>query len=362
MIDAWTWPAYVAVLLGGMLFVALFAPLLALQSRRFGRLTLSRTIALALFSVYGVAIVSYTLLPFPARDWCATNASPPAQLRPFHSLDDIAESGSATSFAVLQVVFNVALFVPWGAFVRRYFGWSIAAATGSGFCVSLLVESTQGTGVWGVYGCAYRVADVDDLITNTTGALIGAALAPLLLGWVPPAAQDRRSRGEPRSVTLVRRLAGMAIDVVTLYLAMGVLTVTYRSIVHYGFGRPIPTSDQWTDQTLWGAVAFLLLTALPVLLGEPTPGQRAVWLTPVYPDHRLSRRVRRLLCGVGGWALLTLTLNAPPVRGAAATALEALSWGWIVATFLAVVLDRSRGGISFRAAGAEVADARATST
>lgn len=359
MIDAWTWPAYVAVLLGGMLFLALFAPMLALQSRRFGRLTLSRTIALALFSVYGVAIVSYTLLPFPARDWCATHASPAAQLRPLHSLDDIVNAGSATSFAVLQVVFNVALFVPWGAFVRRYFGWSIAAATGSGLLVSLLIESTQGTGVWGVYGCAYRVADVDDLITNTTGALIGAALAPLLLGWVPSAHEDRETRGKPRPVTLARRAAGMTIDVVTLFLATGALTVTYRSIVHYGFDRPIPTSDQWTDQTLWWAVATVLLIALPVLFGAPTPGQRAVWLEPRYPDRNIGRRWRRLLCGVGGWALVNLVLNAPSVHGATSTALQALSWAWIVVAVLAVVVDRSRRGISFRAAGAELVDTRA---
>lgn len=359
MIDAWTWPAYVAVLLGGMLFVALFAPLLALQSRRFGRLTVSRTIALALFSVYSVAIVSYTLFPFPERDWCASHVSPPVQWRPFHSIDDIAGAGSPTSFAVLQVVFNVVLFVPWGAFVRRYFGWSLVAATGSGFAVSLLVESTQGTGVWGIYGCAYRVADVDDLLTNTTGALIGALLAPVLLGWVPPAQEDRERRATARPVTLVRRLAGMLIDVMTLYIASAVLIVTSRSIVHYGLGRPIPTSDQWADQTLWWAVATVLLVVLPVLFGEPTPGQRAVWLAPAYPVDRIGPRVRRLVAGVGGWALIELVLNAPPVDCAAATALEAVSWIWVGATVLAVVVDPSRRGISFRAAGADVVDARA---
>jgi glycopeptide antibiotics resistance protein len=46
----------------------------------------------------------------------------------------------------------------------------------SGFLLSLSVESTQLTGTWGLYPCAYRKFDVDDLILNTLGVALGFVL------------------------------------------------------------------------------------------------------------------------------------------------------------------------------------------
>lgn len=359
MISEWTWPAYVAILLGGVLFVVLFAPLLALQSRRFGRLTLSRTIAVGLFSVYGVALVAYTLLPLPEQDWCSLHTSPPVQWRPFHSLDDLANAGSATAFAVLQVVFNVALFVPWGAFWRRYAGWGVGRTVLSGFAVSLLIESTQGTGLWGLYDCAYRVADVDDLLTNTTGALVGAALAPLLLSWVPRADLDTRRRGEPRPLTTSRRLASALIDVATVTIVGAVVTVVYRAIVLYGLERPLPDEGDWSAQLPWEALAFVLVLALPVLLGEPTPGQRAVWLRPEFPDARPGRRVVRLVGGAGGWALLTLVGTLPPVATSDLASVPTVVAGaWAVVSAVLIARDPEHRGPSFRWAGVALVDSR----
>src|SRR5690606_27048173 len=76
--------------------------------------------------------------------------------------------------AMLQLLFNVLLFIPLGFFVRVLAGRGIFTALFVGFGVSLLVETTQLTGVWGVYPCAFRFFDVGDLTTNTLGALLGA--------------------------------------------------------------------------------------------------------------------------------------------------------------------------------------------
>ena len=79
--------------------------------------------------------------------------------------------------AVLQLGLNILLFVPLGALLHDRGRHATLTATAAGFALSLLIELTQLTGVWFVYPCAYRHFDVDDIIFNTIGAALGAALA-----------------------------------------------------------------------------------------------------------------------------------------------------------------------------------------
>lgn len=51
-------------------------------------------------------------------------------------------------------------------------GWVLLA----GAAVSLLTETAQLTGIFGLYPCSYRLFDVDDLLLNTGGAGLGFAL------------------------------------------------------------------------------------------------------------------------------------------------------------------------------------------
>ncbi|OFE15721.1 hypothetical protein BA895_21635 [Humibacillus sp. DSM 29435] len=84
--------------------------------------------------------------------------------------------------------------------------------------VSLLIETTQGTGIFGLYPCPYRLADVDDLLTNTLGAVIGWCIgAGARRAWpfVPPPA-----RVDLKPPTGRRRLAAAFVDV-SLVVLMG---------------------------------------------------------------------------------------------------------------------------------------------
>lgn len=81
--------------------------------------------------------------------------------------------------AVIQVALNVLLFVPLGFFLRALWGRGIITTTAVGFGLTLLIETTQLTGVWGIYPCSYRLFDVDDLLANTAGAVLGAVMAGL---------------------------------------------------------------------------------------------------------------------------------------------------------------------------------------
>lgn len=81
------------------------------------------------------------------------------------------------SHEFLQIAGNVALLMPVGLFWVLALKGKPLGATVAGFVVSLTIEILQITGLMGVLGCAHRIMDVDDLLTNTLGALIASTLA-----------------------------------------------------------------------------------------------------------------------------------------------------------------------------------------
>ena len=129
----WVNNGLLAAIIGAVAFAALFLPGMVWQYRRFGRLSFARLLGLAAVCLYAAALLTYTLLPLPERsvEWCQLHARG-MNLRPFAFIDDIREAapgrslrGLLTSFAVLQVAFNVVLFVPFGVILRRYFNRSV---------------------------------------------------------------------------------------------------------------------------------------------------------------------------------------------------------------------------------------------
>ncbi len=166
-------------------FVMLMAiPFIATGTRSTSR-ALRRAAAIAFCCAYAGAVVAYTVLPLPTSEslgWrCPSGGGAlNAQLIPFHFL---AEMGSSTGLALVnppvawQVVLNVALFMPLGAIVVLNLRRSIGAAIVVAFVCSLVIETSQLTGLWFIYDCAYRLFDVDDIMANTVGAGLGAAIA-----------------------------------------------------------------------------------------------------------------------------------------------------------------------------------------
>ncbi|MBK7822290.1 MAG: VanZ family protein [Tessaracoccus sp.] len=364
MIDDWTMPAYLAIVLGAVLFAAVFVPVLAWESRRQGRILPSRVLGAAMVAVYGLALITYTLVPIPTEEWCAANPRPPRNLEPLSFVHDIlryyrAHGGrrTLTSFVFLQAALNVLLFVPWGAFLRRFFGRGIVFATLSGVLVSGLIELTQTTGAFGLLACRYRVGDVDDVILNGSGALIGAVFAPLLLFFLPDPRGAAERRRAPRPVTRARRLVGMLIDASAVGMVQVTLVLTWRMYDVYVAGNAIADESAWVP-FLAGLAAFVLIAVLPALSrAGASLGQRAMWLQPEFPaPPSPGRRLARAMAGLGAWSLLN-AVGSVPFEAVASVA------GWLASAFATVAVawvlfDRSARGLSLRATGATLVDAR----
>lgn len=362
MIDAWTQPALVAVLLGGVGFVALFVPILVWESRRHGQIRVDRVIGAAMVAVFAVALLAYTLLPFPDKEWCATHRLPGRNLDPLEvvrdNLDYLREHGARRllrSFVFLQAALNVLLFVPFGALARRYFGLRTGWTILLGFATSVLIEATQGTGAFGLLPCRYRVADIDDVILNTLGTVIGAVAAPLLLFFVTDARATARSRGNARPVTRRRRLVGMLIDGFAFVVLPAALLIGYRLVDTLLLGAP-DTSDDAGASAVATLIGFAVLL-VPTLVGSgASVGQRAVWLEPEWAAS--PRRALRSLCGFGGWMLVQVLASIPGLPAALRTPLDLLSVGLAVAAVVAVLADPSARGLSYLASRAGIEDSR----
>ncbi len=365
----WGSKAAISVVGGLAVFAVLLIPLLITQYRRYGRLSPRRIAATSLGCVYAVALAAYTLLPLPdSRNNCGPFGDVVIQLTPFEFLTYISNAavgntlfGVLISAATLQVVLNVALFVPFGLFVRGVAGRRLLTTTLLGLAVSLLIEITQATRLWGLFDCRYRVADVDDLILNTTGALVGALIAPRLRGLLPRPERLALSRLRPRPVNLVRRWLGMIIDLGALVGLAGLLTLAAATINQLLGIELSGTAVRLTG--LPSLIAGVIVVLLPAASGSGASiGQRAVWLRPSWPGRpeRGAPFGRRLLrAGVAGGTLtlgIAVSLSSDPASRlqwvAALLALPA------VASPVVAILTPGRRGLSFLLARADLEDAR----
>lgn len=335
-------PALVALLVGAGIGVLLFVPFVAVQYRRRGRLTFRQTLLWAGFLVYGIALWTYTLLPLPDPSdiYCVGT-----QLHPFQFLTDIGDYPAATpgellrNPAVRQVALNVALFAPLGFFLRAVARRGIVVTTIAGFMISLAIEVTQLTGVWGLYSCAYRFFDVDDLIANTAGALLGSVLSLALL---PILTRSRVVRSGPQPLTRRRRALGIFCDALLVWLIGAVAAAAIE-----GYRAFFVDADLAQTEIADSAAVLVPLIGFGIitLVTGRTLGDMTVlirWEGGIRPAP--VRNLLRYLFGIGGWQMLLIWMPG----------LDAL---FVLASLIAIIVMKSRGGLPGLVSRAEPVDA-----
>ncbi|WP_341995236.1 VanZ family protein [Microbacterium sp. LWH7-1.2] len=338
-----------AITLGLVVGVLLFVPFVALSYRRRGGFGVGRFLMWGAALVYAMAIWIYTLLPLPDPD---TIACAGVNIDVTAIADDLRGavvrrgSGFAADPAVLQLLLNVLLFVPLGFFLRVLGGRGVITALVVGVALSGFVEITQLTGVWGLYPCAYRVFDVDDLLTNTLGAVLGSLLA---------LAVPRRHRGSPRlpdadqpqPVTRGRRLLGMLCDGLAAWV-LSLSVVVAVQLLLYLLGADAAVRDGSAASLVGSAVPIVVWLVVTLATGG-TIGDHAVQLRFTGGPLPVGlARFLRFAAGIGGYLLL----NALP--GA---------WAFVASVFAVVSVllaftTTGRRGLPGLASGQRLSDAR----
>ena len=123
-------------------------------------------------TVHEIILIGFTifLTMFFVQTWCVNfGENSHINLVPFavikSEINDRNNSESDYHTYVFNIFGNIAVFVPVGLFGAYRFQRSLAKTIYFGFCLSLLIETVQLP--------LDRTSDVDDLILNTAGALIG---------------------------------------------------------------------------------------------------------------------------------------------------------------------------------------------
>lgn len=220
--------AYLSKIYTGLLVFPVLAAVFTLpyafsQYHRYGSISKFRTLIVYSFILYMLIAYFQVILPLPDRAATVGNTwRGHLNLIPFYqvwkywhgrSLTLGALGAYLTSFPLWQLLLNVVLTVPFGVYLRYYFKQSFRRTALYALLLSLFYELTQLSALYWIYPGPYRYADVDDLICNTLGGVLGYWVAAVFVRVLPSRETiDERSISAGRTISGTRRALAVLFD------------------------------------------------------------------------------------------------------------------------------------------------------
>ena len=250
LMSAYTTPVITAMWLFPFLAALAVLPYGVLQYRKYGSISKRKLVILFSFSFYLLCAYFLVILPLPDPDQVAKLTTLRYNLVPFTALRgflqatvwrpwDLSTYLPALKQGVfLQPFFNLMLTLPFGFYLRYIWKVSLKKVILASFALSLFFELTQLTGLYFIYPRSYRLFDVDDLILNTSGGVLGYALTPILARLLPSMDElNTAASSERNKAGFWRRLIALLVDLAVFSLLFQVVAYFLPSInqEHYGF-------------------------------------------------------------------------------------------------------------------------------
>ena len=325
-------------------------PFLIHHYRKYGGMTFARFFLSYSFVLHALCAYFLVILPLPDREAVAQMTGSSVQLLPFSFFRDLSkETGfqlaepttylpALLSTFTLQFVFNIALLVPLGFYLRYYFRRKLLPAVLISLGVSLFFELTQLSGLYGYYPRAYRLFDVDDLLCNTLGGFLGYVLTGPLMKILPDRDKiDEKSYQKGERVTFTRRCLSLFVDMIFVSLLGTVLSIFLSQLP---FNLPF-------------ALAYLLYFGLfQGLWGGKSLGKRLTKICVVNQDGsrvllwrcllRYGLLVAFIYCF---FAVAEAVFLLPASSGFAQTFLRLL---WFMVGFFALLVESARNSVCFQ--------------
>lgn len=262
-------------------------PFILIQYHKYGSISLLKVIIIYSFTLYLLSAYFLVILPLPKISVVAAMTSPRTQLIPFSFVIDFIKH---SSFNIMNVntyikafkesyfyvpIYNILLTLPFGVYLRYYFKCNIKKVTIYTFLLSLFFELTQLTGLYFIYPRGYRLFDVDDLILNTLGGVLGFLLIKPLLNILPKRDKiDLSALERGKKISGFRRATTVLLD---LFIVM------FISLICYFLNM----------KDLIIVIGIIYYFIIPIFLNNSTLGQK--FLNSKIVDYNNTTNIIRML-------------------------------------------------------------------
>lgn len=206
-------------------------PFILVEYHKYGSISFLKSAITYLFVFYLLCSYFLVILPLPKISEVAKLTTPRTQFIPFSFLMDFMKH---SSFDITNIhtylpamketyfyvpIFNILLTIPFGMFLRYYFKCDKRKTVVYTFLLSLFFEITQLTGLYFIYPRGYRLFDIDDLLLNTFGGLLGFFLVKPFTYVIPNMDTiNDRAREKGKTISGFRRTVAFLLDIFLLVL------------------------------------------------------------------------------------------------------------------------------------------------
>ena len=199
-------------------------PFVLHQYHKYGSINPFRVLIVYSFILYLITIYFLVILPLPNKEEVIYKPNM-IKLIPFGFINDFIRESSfvindpTTYLKAIKepcfytVIFNIFMTIPFGMYLRYYFKCDFKKTLFISLILSLFFELTQVSGLYGLYPYPYRVFDVDDLIMNTLGGIIGYFIMGFVDNFLPTREKiDEDSLEAGEIVSGFRRITMFSLD------------------------------------------------------------------------------------------------------------------------------------------------------
>ena len=278
---------YIEIIKNAILFFPLIAfitsvPFILIEYHKYGSIHYFKTIIIYSFFLYLICAYFLIILPLPTHEYVASLTTPKTQLIPFKFIYDffsninifkinkITDILFSTYFYV--PLYNLFLTLPFGIYLRYYFKCNLKKTILYSFLLSLFFELTQLTGLYFIYERSYRLFDVDDLILNTIGGILGYFFASLFIKILPKREKiDESAKKHGKNVSGFKRCTSLILDMFIYFI----ITFCLSKVICYKYLHHI--------------VFIVYYIIIPVLLKGSSLSQKFINLKVVNYNNQFSR-------------------------------------------------------------------------
>ncbi len=264
-------------------------PFILYNYHQYGSIHFLKVFIIYTFILYLITIYFLVIFPLPSFEEVMNNTGPYINYIPFKFVSDfihetpfVWNNPETYMKAILDpsfyvVIFNVLMFVPLGMYLRYYFKCSFKKTILYALLLSLFFELTQLTGLYFIYPNPYRLCDIDDLIENIFGGILGFLIMGPLDNFLPAREEiDEEAIKMGQKVSGLRRITVYFLDLILfLLLSLLVSIIINRFVLIIGF--------------------LIYYVFIPIINHKATLGMKFLNLKMEYKKHWIISNIFRYL-------------------------------------------------------------------